>query len=141
MKIKFLIVVALLLFSGKADSETVSYRALEGELNAYICIERPKNLGLLNAVPAKVIFSNEQNIILFGGDAGCVLVRPGKYSFNIISPNPYPSYPAVDTADSLWKSEKIEVDISKDQMVVFKLVPSLNDEGRRRGKWQLEKIR
>ena len=139
MNIKYKLIVVLLVLSLTRISyaETIPYRALDGELSSYICIERPENMGLLNIVSTKALFSNEQTLTLSGGEAGCIIVSPGKYSVIISSANPYP---AADQGKDDWKSEKIEINISKDKTVVFKLTPSANDKGYT-GKWELTKLK
>jgi hypothetical protein len=137
IKYKLLAVLLVLLFAGISYAETMPHRALDGELNSYICIERPENMGLLNIINTKALFSNEQTITLSGGEAACIIVKPGKYSVTITSANPYP---AADQGKDDWKSEKTEFNISKDKTVVFKLTPSANDKGYT-GKWELTKIK
>jgi hypothetical protein len=140
MKYKIMAVLLVLSFTGISyaeTGETVPYRALDGELSSYICIERPENMGLLNIIPTKALFSNEQTLTLTGGEAACIIVSPGKYSFTVTSPEPYPQ---TDKGNGLWKSDKIELNITKDQMLVFKLVPSSNDKGYS-GKWELQKLK
>ena len=137
MKIKIITDLLVLSFMGASYAENIPYRALGDELTSYICIERPENMGLLNIISTKALFSNEQALTLSGGEAGCIIVSPGKYSFIVTSPEPYPE---ADKGNRIWKSERIELNISRDQMFVFKLVPASNDKGYS-GKWKLEKIK
>lgn len=97
-----------------------------GQGGTFICIKRPENKGLLNTVPVKILFSNKETLTLSGGEAGCVVVSPGRYTFSATSVNPYTSA----KKDGRWKSVKIEINTSN-QTSEFDLVlvPSINDKG------------
>ena len=113
------------LFSGLAFA--TGYKPEETTLIARICIERPENTGPLNVVSTEVKFSNGQKLSLSGGQAACIQVKPGEYSFEIESMDPNPA--SHEGKPRTWESKTINVSVKEDEIATYEIFPETDENG------------
>jgi hypothetical protein len=56
---------------------------------AWICVERPENVGVLNIYQTTILVSPNSKITLIGGEAGCLIVPAGNETISISFQYPY----------------------------------------------------
>lgn len=86
--IQLLIALFLISVEGRSFSWAEPYEPSQKDLSSQICVERLENNGSVNVTASRVVFSNKQGLTLLGGQAACLLVPPGLYSFVVQSINP-----------------------------------------------------
>jgi hypothetical protein len=87
------------------------------DLTASVCFLRGEDNGIVNIAEAKVTLDNRQAIVLLGGQAGCLYLRPGAYFFTIGSAYPYAG------AGKKWTSPRYEVSVASKDRVLFQVYP------------------
>jgi hypothetical protein len=116
----FRIALFLLTVSSVSSSWAAPYKPRQGDLSAQICVERPENNGMVNLVASHIVFSNNQELALVGGQAACIFVADGVYSFVVQSPDPYK--PGA-TNPKAWTSKEIKARLKRGEVVVFEVIP------------------
>ncbi|SRR5713101_919827 len=116
----FRIALFLLTVSSVSSAWAAPYKPRQGDLSAQICVERPENNGIVNLVPAHVVFSNNQELTLVGGQVACIFVANGIYSFVVQSSDPYNPE---STNLKAWTSKKIEVHLKRGEVATFEVSP------------------
>jgi len=135
MRIATIIVVfALTLANVTSATETKSDQS---NLTARICIVRPENNGFINIVPSHIIFSNNQKLSLSGGEAACIIVEPGEYSFVVESADPYPS--SHKGKPKKWVSKKVAVRVKGDESITYDISPKSEGSTYTEG-WDVKRI-
>lgn len=104
------------------------------DLTSRICFVQPEISGRMNVEQSKVSVSNYQHLTLMGGQAGCLYVFPGDYSFRI----------EFQDSERLFhrrsESPKYNVTLNKGEIAVFEVYPAMkNDEYA--GAWRARLIR
>lgn len=104
------------------------------DLTSEICFVQPEISGRMNVEESKVSVSNYQDLTLMGGQAACLYVPPGDYSFRI----------EFQDSERLFhrrsESPKYNVSLSKGERAVFEVYPLMkNDEWA--GAWRARRIR
>lgn len=131
----------LAIFSGFAgiivsSSLAIEYKPQQEVLSSQICVERPENNGIVNIVPAEVVFSNQQRLSLVGGQAGCIFVAVGDYSFGVQSSDPYnPESPN----PKAWISTETKVSLKIGAVAAFRVLPKA-DGATYVGGWVVESV-
>ena len=110
----------ILAVSVASSTWAVAYKPRQTDLSSQICIERPESSGIVNIVPANVVFSNHQKLSLSGGQAACIFVAGGVYSFVVQSPDPYNPE---STNPKAWTSEEIKARVKTGKVIAFEVLP------------------
>jgi hypothetical protein len=82
MKTRILLVIVLSLVSSRLWAQNPSIMR-KVDLTSQVCFLQPEVNGRMNVEKSRVSFSNYQQVTLMGGQAACLYVRPGDYSFRI----------------------------------------------------------
>ena len=92
------------------------------ELTAQVCFVQPEISGRMNVEESMISLSNDQHLTLMGGQAGCLYVPPGNYSFRI----------EFQDSEQLFhrksKSPKYNAALSTGERAVFEVYPLMKDE-------------
>lgn len=104
------------------------------DLTSEICFVQPEISGRMNVEESRVSLSNYQHLTLMGGEAGCLYVFPGDYSFRI----------EFQDSERLFhrrsESPKYNVSVSRGERAIFEVYPLMkNDEYA--GAWRARRIR
>ncbi|MGH9780770.1 MAG: hypothetical protein ACRD33_03030 [Candidatus Acidiferrales bacterium] len=103
------------------------------DLTSQVCFVQPEVSGRMNVEESRVSLSNYQNVTLIGGQAACLYVYPGDYSFQIEFPD----------SEGLFhrksKSPKYDVAVRKGERAVFEIYPATKD-GEYTGGWRARRI-
>jgi len=102
------------------SSWAAPYKPSQDSLSAQICLERPENNGIVNIAAITIVFSNHQRLILVGGQAACIFVAEGEYSFVVYSANPYDPE---STDPKAWSSQEISVQVKPGEVATFEVAP------------------
>jgi hypothetical protein len=111
-----LIVLFLLSAHSALGEEPLAIRDLD--LTAQMCFLRYEDNGTVNILEAKVALDNYQALVMMGGQAACVYLAPGTYSFSIQSPDPYHSH------QKQWRSPSYKVTLAKNDRVLYRVYPT-----------------
>ena len=90
------------------------------DLTSQVCFVPPEVNGRMNIEKSKVTFSNDQELTLMGGQAACLYVTPGEFSFRI---------EFLDSEGMFGrrsKSPEYRVDLVGDDRVVYEVYPTAN---------------
>jgi hypothetical protein len=88
------------------------------DLTARICFVQPEISGRMNVEESKVSVSNYQKLTLMGGQAGCLYITPGYYTFRI----------EFQDSEGLFhrksESPKYNVSVGEGELAIFEVYPA-----------------
>jgi len=91
------------------------------DLTSQVCFMQPEVSGRMNVEESRVTLSNYQRVTLMGGQAACLYVYPGDYSFRIEFLNSEGMFHRKS------KSPKYKVTLVRGERAVFEVYPTTRD--------------
>jgi hypothetical protein len=132
--VRVLVMLVVSLLSSLVAFGQTPAPAREIGLTAQACFLRYEDNGVVNIATAQVTLDNQQAIVLAGGQAGCVYLRPGAYSFSIESAYPYAR------KGKTWQSPRYQFTISSEESIVYRVYPR-TEKATYTGGWRAKLIR
>lgn len=133
MRIANALIALLLLVNPVARARSQSILQKMG-LTSRICFIQPEVSGRMNVEESRVALNNDQSVTLMGGQAACLYVFPGSYSFRIEFLN----------SEHLFRgksmSSKYNVILRKEERAVFEVYPTTTENGEYTGSWRARLI-
>jgi len=129
MRIANALIIILLLasFSAWAGAQSVMQKM---GLTSKLCFVQPEVSGRMNVEKSKVNLDNDQSVTLTGGDAACLYVFPGSYSFRVEFLNSERMF----SHKSI--SPKYNTILHKGERTVFEVYPATTKNGDYTGGWR-----
>lgn len=103
-------------------------------LTSQACFVRPEDSGRMNSLHSIISFSNGQKVTLEGGEAACLYLLPGNYSFRIEFPNSQGLFSRKSV------SPKYSVRLGEGARVVFAIYPTRTKAEEYAGGWLARRV-